>query len=119
MRTIRTDQARVKFLSHLEATCNVSEAARVAGFGRTAAYAWREEDADFAAEWIEAENAAADKLEQVAFERATSGQSDKMLEILLKAHRPERFVERQKVEHSGSVVTKIERHIVDPSHPDS
>lgn len=93
-RTIRTDRARAKFLAVLEETCNVSEAARAAGIGRTSAYEWREADPSFAADWDEAEEVAADKLEQVARERAIDG-SDRMLEILLKAHRPEKFVERQ------------------------
>lgn len=112
-RSIRTDRARKAFLDHLAATCNVSEAARVAGFSRRSAYEWRDADADFASAWEDAENQAADMLEQVAYERATSGQSDKMLEILLKAHRPEKFVEKQKVEHSGTMTTAIEWRIVD------
>lgn len=113
-RTVRTDRARKAFLTTLTSTCNVSAACRAAGMGRTAAYAWRDDDASFAADWMEAENEAADMLEQVAFERATSGQSDKMLEILLKAHRPEKFVEKQKVEHSGTMITEIRQTIVRP-----
>jgi hypothetical protein len=107
MQTIRTDRAREAFVSTLAATCNVSEACRAARISRTAAYAWRQEDDAFAAAWQEAEDEAADKLEQVAYERATSGQSDKMLEILLKAHRPEKYVERQRIEHSGEIATEI------------
>lgn len=93
-RSKRTDRARATFLATLEETCNVSASARAAGLGRRTVYEWREDDPTFAADWDEAEEIAADKLEQVARERAIDG-SDRMLEILLKAHRPEKFVERQ------------------------
>jgi hypothetical protein len=99
-RTVRTDRARATFLETLEETCNVSEAARKANMSRRAAYDWREADASFARDWDEAEQAAADKLEQVAFERATTGVSDRMLEILLKAHRP-KYRDKQAIEVSG------------------
>lgn len=78
-------------------TCNVSEAARAAGIGRTAAYDWRNSDKEFAAAWDEAEQIAVDGLEKVAWERA-KGTSDRLLEILLKAHRSEKYVERSRVD---------------------
>lgn len=56
--------------------------------GRTAAYDWRDDDVEFAKAWDEAIESAADKLEQVAYRRASTGKSDRMLEILLKGHRP-------------------------------
>lgn len=87
-RTVRTDRAREIFLKTLAATCNVTRSARRAGMSRTAAYDWRDEDEQFAKEWEEAIETAADKLEEVAFRRATTGKSDRMLEILLKGHRP-------------------------------
>lgn len=101
--TIRTDRARKAFLQAFSETCNVSEACRRANIGRRAAYDWREADPSFAAEWDEAEQEAVDMLEKAAWERATTDKSDRMLEILLKAHRPEKYVERSKVDHSGSL----------------
>lgn len=98
--TVRTDRARDTFAATLQATCNVSESCRAAGISRSVAYVWREEDEVFARAWQEAEDAAADMLEQVAFERAQSGQSDRMLEILLKAHRP-KYRDKQAIEVSG------------------
>jgi hypothetical protein len=98
--TIRTDRARRAFLAMLAEECNVSEACRAANIGRTSVYAWKADDPVFAAQWAEAEEEAADKLEKVAWERAKSGQSDRMLEILLKAHRP-KYREKQQVEVSG------------------
>lgn len=99
--TARTDRARETFLAVLAKQCNVSEAARAAGIGRRTAYTWREADPEFAAAWDEAEQEAVDKLEKVAWERASKGVSDRMLEILLKAHRGEKYVERQRTELTG------------------
>lgn len=118
MRTIRTDKARKAFLAILRETCNVSEAARAANIGRQSAYDWRGDDEAFAAAWDEAEQEAADKLEREAWRRGVDGtdkpvtfqgritdtykeHSDRMLELLLKAHRPEKFKERVTNEHVG------------------
>jgi hypothetical protein len=101
MKTIRTDRARTAFISRFSETCNVSEACRAANISRCAAYAWRKDDPEFAAEWDDAEQTAIDKLEQVAWERATDDKSDRMLEILLKAHRPEKYVDRVRSELTG------------------
>lgn len=114
-RTSRTDRAREAFIATLRESCNVSEAARAAGIGRSTAYEWRDDDPEFAAAWDDAEQEAADKLEREAWRRAVEGTdkpvtfqgaitatykeySDRMLEILLKAHRPEKYVERFKGE---------------------
>lgn len=124
-RTARTDRARETFLATLRETCNVSEAARKAHIGRRTAYDWRDADAAFAAEWDDAEQEAADRLEREAWRRGVEGvdhpvtfqgeitatykeYSDRMLELLLKAHRPEKFVERVKSELSGSVTITSE-----------
>lgn len=115
-RTIRTDRAREKFIETLAETCNVSEACRAAGIGRSAAYQWKAEDPAFGAAWKDAEEEATDKLEREAWRRAVEGTdkpvtfqgvicdtykeySDRMLELLLKAHRPDKFVEKRQLEH--------------------
>jgi hypothetical protein len=113
-----TNRARERFIDELRASCNVSAAARAAGIPRRTAYNWRASDPAFAEAWEDAEEEAADDLEQVARDRAKAG-SERMLEILLKAHRPEKFVERVRSELSGPggsplQVTTIERRIVDP-----
>lgn len=119
-RTLRPDRARETFLAVLAETCNVSDAARKAGIGRRTAYEWKAADEAFAAAWREAEEEAADKLEREAWRRAVEGvdkpvtfqgaitatykeYSDRMLEILLKGHRPEKYTERVKNEHSGAM----------------
>jgi hypothetical protein len=80
----------------MAATCNVSESARSAAISRTTAYEWREVDPAFAKAWEDAEQQAADLLEKTAWDRATGpDKSDRMLEILLKAHRPNKFVEKR------------------------
>lgn len=100
-RTDRTNRARETFLKEMRETCNVSHSARTAGIGRRTVYDWRDADPEFAAAWDEAEEEAVDALEKVARDRAIDG-SDRMLEILLKAHRPEKYTDRMKTEHSGS-----------------
>lgn len=100
-RTGRTSRARKAFLEKLAECCNVSEAARVAGISRRSAYDWRNDDPSLAADWDAAEQEAIDRLEQTAWTRATNDNSDRMLEILLKAHRPEKYVERIRAEHTG------------------
>lgn len=144
-RTTRTSRARArderrltkrdKFLAELAKSCNVSAACRIAGISRSAAYEWRESDVDFAKAWDEAEQEAADKLEAEAWRRAVEGveepvyhsgvkvgtvrkHSDRMLEILLKGHRPERFVDRIKAEHSGTVPVTFQ-FIRSPEAPDA
>lgn len=117
-RTKRTDARERAFLDALRATCNVSEAAKLAGAGRRTVYEWRDADDVFRAEWDDAEQEAADRLEREAWRRAVEGTdkpvtfqgvitasykeySDRMLELLLKAHRPEKFKDRVANEHSG------------------
>jgi hypothetical protein len=96
MKTVRTDRAREAFLASIRMVPNVSAACRAAKISRNAAYMWRDEDETFAAAWADALEEAIEDLEQVAWERAKD-QSDRMMEILLKAHRPDKYVERKLV----------------------
>ena len=117
-RTKLTNRARETFLEVLRETANVSEAAKTARVSRTCAYAHQKADPAFAAAWDEAVEVARDALEAEARRRAVNGveepvfhkgkvcghirrYSDRMLEILLKAHRPEKFKERSEVKHDG------------------
>lgn len=106
-RTTGTDRARATFLEQMRETCNVSHSARAAGVPRRTVYNWREADPEFAAAWDDAEEEAADALELEARKRATVDKSDRMLEILLKAHRPEKFVERFKGEIAAGVTITV------------
>lgn len=117
--TIRTPEKRDQFLETLAKTCNITAACKAAGIARQTAYNWRNEDDAFAQAWAEAIDEATDALEAEARRRAIDGvekpityqgnitgtyveYSDKMLELLLRAHRPEKFSERVRNEHTGA-----------------
>jgi hypothetical protein len=70
MRTTRTPKRRASFLTAIGAGSSVSAACASAGLGRAAAYAWRADDAAFAAEWDGATETGADLLEDEARRRA-------------------------------------------------
>lgn len=113
------------FLRELGKRANVSDAARMAKIGRSTVYQWREAEPEFAASWDEAVEQALGLLEAEAWRRAVDGveepivgrvgkdedgivtyvrkYSDSLMQTLLKAHRPEKYRERQEVQHSGAV----------------
>ncbi len=123
--TVRTDEARETFLATLAAACNVTAACRAAGICRQTAYQWREDDKAFAEAWKGALEEAVDGLEKEAWRRAVEGvdrpivyqgavtgtyreYSDRMMEILLKAHRPEKYIERTRSENLHAVAITIQ-----------
>lgn len=91
-----------KFLAAFADVGTVVEACEVAGVGRRTAYQARQADEDFALAWADVEEAVTEGLEREAKRRALDG-SDRLLEFLLKARRPDRYRENVKVEHSGEV----------------
>lgn len=118
----RTTHARTRgmerFVKRLAETGNITKACRTARVPRRTVYDWREADPAFAKLWDEAIDIATDALEAEARRRAVEGwkepvfhqgkrvgvirkYSDRMLEILLKGHRPEKFRERVDMKHSG------------------
>ena len=116
--TFFTDERRVRFLTVLERTGNVTAAAKAARVTRTTAYDERERSKEFAAAWKEAVEAAIEGMELEAHRRAVKGTlkpvfykgdvcgkireySDTLLIFMLKAHKPEKY--RDTVEHSGSL----------------
>lgn len=95
-----------RFLEALAESANVRASCRVAGINRSTAYERRASDSKFAAAWVEAEQEACDVLEAVAWARATSGNTEDrhsatLLIFLLKAHRPERYRETLRQEHTS------------------
>lgn len=80
------------FLAALESTGSVTDAATAAQMGRSAVYAHRRSDLDFAAAWDQALDIAADTLEDEARRRAFNG-SDVLLMFLLKGIRPQKWRE--------------------------
>jgi len=129
-----TDRARARFIEQLRQTANVSEAARSIDFSRQRMYDIRDSDEAFALEWDGAVQEAIDALEREAWRRAVEGTdkpvtyqgeitdtfkeySDRMLELLLRAHRPEKYKERRELSgpDGGPIqFREVQRRIVDP-----
>ena len=136
-RTTRTAKKQAAFLAELTACGNVSDAATAAGVPRRTAYEWRSADATFAAAWDDAIDVAADTMEREAFRRAVEGveepvygrvgkdsdgeigritkYSDTLLIFLLKGARPEKYRERQQVEHTGRLEVEYVNDWRDPT----
>jgi hypothetical protein len=124
------DARKAAFLDAFALSGNVSAAARAADINRYTAYGWREKDEAFAAAWEVAEQESIDALELEARRRAHDGvedlvvsggkvvevwdheherfvplvkrtYSDTLMVLLLKAHRPDKYRERQSLEMSG------------------
>jgi hypothetical protein len=106
------------FIMALAETGIISTSAARAGWSRTTAYSIREADKDFAARWDEALEFAADVAEGEAARRGIKGvkkavyfkgsivgyetvYSDRMLELTLKARRPEKFRDSYKIQGDG------------------
>jgi hypothetical protein len=105
------DSWQTLFIAALRQTGNVSEAAREAGQRRSAVYTQRRNCPVFAADWEDAIEEAADRLELTAVRRALDGTpearffggemvgsinrySDRLLMFLLQARRPWQFDSR-------------------------
>lgn len=107
---------------------NVAQAAELAGIHRTTHYDWLGSDPQYAAAFVEAEDEAADRLEQEARRRAVEGvrreksyyykgervgvdvetdYSDTLLIFLLKGLRPEKYRDNVKQEHAGEVTVRV------------
>lgn len=117
----KKDTDKQIFLDAFAACGVITTAARAANTTRPTVANWRKNDPDFAAAFLEAEEEAADYLEQEATRRAVEGvtrqkmlgsgenallveettYSDPLLMFLLKARRPDRFADRSKSEISG------------------
>lgn len=103
-----------RFLAHIAQTGNVGAACGAAHVSRSTFYKRKAEDRDFAAEFSEAFETALDRLEAAAWARAVDGverptaagmvrdYSDSLLMMLLKAHRPARYRDTIRQEHTGA-----------------
>jgi hypothetical protein len=113
------------FITSLSLRGIVTQACETAKIERTTAYKARETDTTFAAAWDEAVEVAADALEAEAWRRAVDGvekpvgfyqgaageyvqeYSDTLLIFLLKGVRPAKYRDNVKVEHGGTIETKL------------
>ncbi len=100
MRTIRTPKKRDMFIRTLTGGASIRAACQAAGISKTAAFAWRNDDAAFAATWDEAIEAGTETLEDEAVRRALAG-SDTMLIFMLKARRPSVYREPRTLHLGG------------------
>jgi predicted ThiF/HesA family dinucleotide-utilizing enzyme len=135
MKRLKLNRKRQEcFLRALAGTGNVTTAVAVAGTSRSRVYELRKTNGAFAAGWDEAEEIAADRLEEEARRRAVEGvqeplvsggkivrdddgqpiairrYADTLLLALLKAHRPEKFRD-QKLIHAGDPQNPIEHNV--------
>jgi len=124
-RTKRTPEKVSSFLAALMIYGNVTKAANETGIDRQRWYEWRSGDVDFAKAWNEAAQIGVEALEDEARRRAFDGvdqpiyhlgnkidtvkkYSDTLLIFLLKAHRPEKYRERQEISgpNGGPILTE-------------
>ena len=118
-------RAKHAFLEQYAQWANISYACKVAGVPRQNIYDWQEHDADFSRAFKIAESAATERLEREAWRRAVDGSpykrtsywhgepvgtdekieySDQLLQLLLRARRPD--VYREKVDVAVSQIVK-------------
>jgi hypothetical protein len=105
MRTIRTSEVRERFLEGLRETGNVRAVCKALNLGRTALYAWKDEDPAFDRDWEAALQLGALALEDIARERAAAG-SDLLMIFLLKGLMPQKYRERQTIEVNQNVMVQ-------------
>lgn len=115
--TIKKDWKQV-FFENLSKSPNVSKAAKAAGYTRQWLYQLREQDPDFAKAWDDALASGLDAAEGELYRRAVNGTlrkvfyqdkeidvvreySDTLLIFLLKSHKPERYNQPLRNEHTG------------------
>lgn len=98
----RTPEWEAPFLDALREFGIVKHAAEEARVARRTVYSRREKNEEFRAAWTYALEEACDILEFEARKRAIEG-SDRLLEFLLKAHRPEKYRDRHQIDLSGKV----------------
>ena len=99
----RTRIWRSAFLKALAKTPNVSLAAKAAGVSARTAYNHRDDDPVFAEQWLDALNRSVDVVEATAFRLASEGEP-RLIEFILKAHRPQLYRERIEAAVAGGVI---------------
>ena len=117
---------QIAFLAAYSVGGMIGRAATAAGCDRNAHYYWLANDPDYPAKFLEAQAAANEVLEAEARRRAVAGTermkfykgepiidprtgepyieheySDRLLELAMKAHLPEKYIERQKIEQTN------------------
>ena len=98
-----------RYLAAIARVGTLTAGCRDARCSRHTVYKWREHDAEFAIAEHDAREGFADRLEEEAVRRATNpeGGSDRMLEMLLKAVRPDKYRERLDIARVSEPVPKV------------
>lgn len=94
------------FLRELRHGLAPATAARQAGMTTRQVYGLRKRDPAFAAQWDEAMLGVVDDVESVLVTKALRG-NDKSIEMVLKAHRPEKYRERHEVQVVHDAVIEV------------
>ena len=105
---------KAMFLRELMRSPVVGTAARRAGLTRSAVYRERDRNDLFRVAWDQALVAAVDDVEQVLVEKAQGGDI-KAIDMVLKAHRPERYRDRHEVAVVADSVIEVSLVAVDRS----
>jgi len=87
----------------------IREACKITGVPHSTVIRWRMEDPEFDKKFKETQEAVADALEDIAFERAKH-KSDILLMFLLNGLRPEKY--KYRVEHGGKINFNISADIL-------
>ncbi len=94
------------FLAELRKGRSIASSAAAAGIARRTVYNWREADEEFARQWDEAIEEGIDRLEDVAMQRAVAG-SDTLAIFLLKANRPDKYRDTQRLSFDSQSQLKV------------
>lgn len=100
---VRTRIWQRAFLKALAKSPNVSLAAKAAGVSARTAYNHKDDDPEFASAWLAALNKSVDVVEATAFKLASEGEP-RLIEFILKAHRPAIYRERIEAAVAGAVI---------------
>ena len=105
-RAVRTPEKGERLLKVLSQGKSVTAACQAECIGRQTYYDWRHTDPSFAAAADQAIEDGTDRLEDIAHRRATK-ESDVLTIFLLKARRPSKYRETQKIIHDGELTIRV------------
>jgi hypothetical protein len=100
----RVSQGR--FLRAFRQTGSITKAAEIAGISRSTHYDWLEDDKKYPDKFKAAVELAGTILEEKAFKLALEDEDRQVLMFLLKNLMPERYRDKQDLQHSGEVTVK-------------
>ena len=115
------EKGKADFLKYLLEGDIVSVAITRAGFGRTSAYRWKDEDAVFNAAWDECVDIGTDKVEGVLETAALKAADDPRYTVALifylKNRRPGVWADRRELNLSGTVSIEKALELLDNEKP--